>query len=225
MRVLVAAPDAFTREALLRAAGADAVSTGIDYLPNAVRTLRPDALLLDAGGETEATRAALERGRHAAEVQIPAVLLLSPNSLWLRGALPTSLLPCVVVARTVQRPMVAAALARLAGQPGDAGEESSDLTWVRDRRELHGPLGSVSLTASETAIFEAVLEANGGVVSSERLASALWGGQPVVDTLNRAAIRSHVYTLRKKLRTAGLDDALVSLTGSGYRLHLPRQRH
>ena len=83
----------------------------------------------------------------------------------------------------------------------------------------------MQLTPSESAIFEAVLAANGGVVPAERIASVLWGGTPVVDTLSRAAIRSHVYTLRKKLRTAGLDHALVSLSGAGYRLRLDARRH
>ena len=78
----------------------------------------------------------------------------------------------------------------------------------------------MQLTASEAAIFETVLEANGGVVPAERIALALWGRQTMMDTLNRAAIRSHVYTLRKKLCVAGLDHALVSLSGAGYRLHL-----
>lgn len=115
MRVLVAALDAYTREALVRATGGDAVATGIEYLPNAVRSLQPDVLILDAGGDTEATRVALERGRAAAEMQLPAVLLLSANSLWLHGVLPASLLPCVAVARTVERHAIASALARLSG--------------------------------------------------------------------------------------------------------------
>lgn len=222
--MLIAAADAYTREALVRATGGDAVATGIEYLPNAVRSLQPDVLILDAGGDTEATRVALERGRAAAEMQLPAVLLLSANSLWLRGALPASLLPCVVIARTVERHAIRSALSRLSGQSPGAGEGGEEFQWLRDRRELTGPGGTAHLTASEAAVFEAVLEANGGVVSAERIASALWGGPTIVDTLSRAAIRSHVYTLRKKLRAAGLDHALVSLSGAGYRLHIDELR-
>lgn len=223
--MLVAAPDAYTREALVRATASDAVSTGIEYLPTAVRSLRPDVLILDAGGDTEATRVALDRARAAAEAPLPAVLLLSANSLWLRGALPAGLLPCAAIARTVERQAIASALSRLSGQPVGGFDDAQELEWRHDLRELIGPTGTVHLTASESAIFEAVFEANGGVVPAERIASALWGGQPVVDTLSRAAIRSHVYTLRKKLRSAGLDHALVSLTGAGYRLHLDGRRH
>ncbi len=223
VRVLVAASDAYTREALVRATASDAVATGIEYLPTAVRSLQPDALVLDAGGETEATRVALERARAAAEAPLPALLLLSPNSLWLRGPLPAGLLPCVVIARTVERNAIAAALSRLSGQPV-GGFDGGEVDWRRDSRELTGPRGRVQLTASESAIFEVVLDANGGVVPAERIATALWGGPTMVDTLSRAAIRSHVYTLRKKLRTAGLDHALVSLSGAGYRLHLDEVR-
>lgn len=225
VRLLVAAPDAYTREALVRAAGTEAVSTGLEYLPNAVRTLQPEALVLDAGGDTEATRHHLERARGAAESALPALLLLSANSLWLRGAAPASVLPCIVLQRTVQRTPISSGLSRLSGLPPSGIEEAGDaFTWLHEMRELRGPTGTVHLTASESSIFATVLEANGGVVSAERLASALWG-QQTVDTLSRAAIRSHVYTLRKKLGSAGLADALMSLSGSGYRLHLPRQRH
>lgn len=224
VRVLVAAADAYTREALVRAASVDAVATGIEYLPNAVRSLRPDALILDAGGETEATRVALERGRAAAEMALPALLLLSVNSLWLRGALPAGLLPCVAIARTTERQPITSALSRLSGQPVGGFDDAQDLVWQRERRELTGPGGTVQLTASESTILDAVLDANGGVVPTERIASALWGGQPMVDTLSRAAIRTHVYTLRNKLRAAGLEHALVSLSGAGYRLSIDDAR-
>ena len=173
MRVLVAASDAYTREALLRVTANDAVATGIEYLPNAVRSLQPDVLVLDAGGETEATRLALERARAAAEAPLPAVLLLSSDSLWLRGPLPVGLLPCLVLARTVERSAIATALSRLSGQ-ALGGFDGGEISWRRDSRELTGPEGRVQLTASEAAIFETVLEANGGVVPAERIALALW---------------------------------------------------
>jgi hypothetical protein len=174
VKVLVAAPDAYLREKLLRASGSGAVSTGLDYLPHAVRSLQPGALVIDAGGETDLTRRTLARGRDAAECLLPAVLMLSESS---HGPLPVELLPSVRLPRTALRPAVGAALALLGGASlaAPADPEDVGIGWSRERQEVVGPLATVRLTASETAIFRAVFEANGAAIPPERLAWGLWG--------------------------------------------------
>ncbi len=49
---------------------------------------------------------------------------------------------------------------------------------------------------------------------------ALWGETATSDHHARAAIRTHVRTLRRKLATAGLAGALVTLPRIGYRIDL-----
>jgi DNA-binding response OmpR family regulator len=55
------------------------------------------------------------------------------------------------------------------------------------------------------------------------VARALWG-TPLVDRHVRGAIRSHLHTLRAKLRAAGLDGTVESKPGVGYRLILEAER-
>jgi len=83
-------------------------------------------------------------------------------------------------------------------------------------RELGGPDRSVHLTRSEAAIFGMLLQGE-GPVPHERLAQELWGDAPV-DRYGQAAFRSHIHTLRGKLRAVGLGEAIASVPGVGYRL-------
>jgi two-component system response regulator MprA len=73
------------------------------------------------------------------------------------------------------------------------------------------------LTASEALIVDLLLRHPGLVVPANALSRALWG-DAILDGHGRAAIRSHIYTLRRKLRAVGLPSALVSAPGWGYRL-------
>lgn len=216
MRVLVASTDADFGALIAReVVGSDV--TSIARLTVSMRAAQPDVVVLDAG-DAQATRVALERARGAAEREaLPAVLVVSVNSLWLRGALPVELLPCAVIARDGATSKVADAVSRMAGVEASTVRDVDGVLWVRDRRALSGPLGTVQLTASEALVFDAVYSAHGVVVSLAQIALALWG-QAVADDLNRAAIRSHVYSLRRKLRAAGIaDGTLLSVAGVGYR--------
>ncbi|MEI6665160.1 MAG: winged helix-turn-helix domain-containing protein [Chloroflexota bacterium] len=216
MRVLVASSDA-EFGALLAREVREADVTSVARLTASIRSTQPDVVVLDAG-DAQATRVALERARGAAEREaLPAVLIVSANSLWLRGALPVELLPCEVLARDEASSKLASAVARMAGVEAPDKRDADGVLWVRDRRALAGPRGTVQLTASETLVFDAVYSAHGVVVSPAQIALALWG-QAVADMLNKAAIRSHVYSLRRKLRAAGIADGiLVSVAGAGYR--------
>lgn len=47
-------------------------------------------------------------------------------------------------------------------------------------------------------------------------------GEAIADRYGRAAIRSHVHSLRRKLRAIGLEGSIESLPGTGYCLIVDR---
>ena len=188
----------------------------------------PDALIIDLGEDLAALRRLIERARHAAERPLPAVLLLPEHSTWVHGALPADLLPAIAIsARDARSGRVAAALAAAGPAPGGAAAEipdspqrpvASPLSLDRRRREVEGPEGAAHLTPSEASILSLLVREDGGVVSHQELAQELWGSA-FSDRHSRAAIRSHVHTLRAKLRGVGLVDVVASMPGVGYWLN------
>ena len=112
------------------------------------------------------------------------------------------------------------ALAQIAapGAPAPVPHASfGRIVFDRAGGKLRGPAGTVALTPSEGVILGALLDAAGEVVRLETLAHTLWG-RTFVDGRMQASIRSHVHTLRARLRSAGLDRAVVVVRGIGYRL-------
>ena len=228
MRVLVVAEDAQRRERLVRsveAAGQDVggSSDGLGVM-RAVRDERPEALVVESEEGTTVLRALLERARAAAEAPLPALLLLPESSVWLRGPLPAPLMPARALAsHETSEGALRTALAAIADASGAAASAVQQLGALRlDRltRIVSGPNGEVRLTASECGLLMAIVSGGGAVVRAEHIATALWA-RPVVDTHTRAAIRSHVHTLRRKLSALGLGGVVVSLPGVGYRAVAP----
>jgi DNA-binding response OmpR family regulator len=184
-------------------------------------------LVVDLGGGAAALRALIGRARHAAEHPLPVLLLLPDSSSWLRGVLPRDLLPAVTLpAREAAAAALARAFAQLSGDdlPSTRAEASRiaggalpPLRFDPRGREVGGPDGAVRLTHSEAAIFGLLVRGDGDVVDHDGLAQELWSVD-VADRHSRAAIRSHVHTLRGKLRSVGLAGAVASLPGVGYRL-------
>ena len=182
----------------------------------------PDVMVVDLGGEAASLRRLIDRARHAAEQPLPVLLLLPDGSAWLRGALPRELLPAVTAP---SREADSGALARALAQLDTVGSAAAapprarvgSLSFDPSRRDVSGPDGSAHLTPSEAAVLGVLVREEGGVVPHGRLAQELWG-TAVVDRHSRAAIRSHVHTLRGKLRAVGLGSAVASLPGVGYRL-------
>ena len=195
-----------------------------------MRESRPELLVIE-GASAEAARSLLERARAAAEAPLPAVLVLPGGATWLRGVLPLELQPCVAVSSIAAVEVLSGALAGLtegmaltptaqtvyAAQNAQAEHRPRSLRWVADRREVRGPGGTARLTRSEGQIFAALLEAGGRAVGPDAINRELWG-EVILDRHAGAAIRSHIYTLRRKLAAAGLGGALISLPGIGYRL-------
>ena len=232
MRVLVVAEDPLRREVLARAVSAAGHEVGglsdVREASLAVLRAEPKALLVElAEGSAAQLVRLLERARNAAEAPLPAVVLLPEGSVWLRGSLPFGLMPAAAIAVSPSGgDGIERVLRELAGGGAEAGREalcSGELRLDAVRRELTGPAGTAHLTESETRVLAAVVEGGGGVVTAEQVAGALWG-RPLTDKHSRAAIRSHVHTLRRKLGSVRLDGLVVSLPGVGYRLSTPDRR-
>ena len=182
--------------------------------------------MLDLGADQAALRRAIDRARHAAEAPLPLLMLLPEHSTWLRDAPPRELLPAITIsAREADATALGRGLERMGARPplgsGDVGSlppaAAGALSFERARREVSGPGGSVRLTASEGTVLGALVAGDGAIVTHEQLAEALWG-RAIVDRHSRAAIRSHMYTLRRKLHDAGLEEAVIALPGVGYSL-------
>lgn len=225
MRVLVIADDTSEQATRLRdleRAGVEACGAAdAAHATARVRATRPEALLIVAPAETSALRLLLSRVRAAAEVPLPALVLLEESSVWLRTALPDDLAPASVLsAREADGARIAAALDALAaGVPQIGTIALGAVTFTRSRHGLAGPGGEAALTPSEAAVLTLLATQPGAFVSAAEFARALWG-EPLTDRHARGAIRSHVHTLRGKLTTAGFDGGVEARSGVGYRIVL-----
>ncbi len=225
MRVLVVADDTRRRDgagdAVQRAGHELCGSCGIADVTAAVRRASPDLLVVEVSGDGGALRRLVQRAREAAERPVPVLFMLPRSSSWLYGRLPADLLPAAAVsADGVSDSDVELALSQLAVLHAPAPVPHASfgrLAFDSAGGEVRGPAGTVALTPSERVILGALLDAGGEVVRLETLAHALWG-HAVVDGHAQSAIRSHVHTLRARLRSAGLDGAVAVLRGIGYRL-------
>jgi len=95
--------------------------------------------------------------------------------------------------------------------------EQEGLQLYVERLELHFKEDIVSLTKKETDILEALLERYPRVAGREVLLEKLWDDQLFVDenTLN-----VNVTRVRKKLAEVGIEGAVETVRGVGYRLHI-----
>ncbi len=96
--------------------------------------------------------------------------------------------------------------------------QKEGLTLYVERLELTHGNELVSLTKKEADIIESLLERYPRVASREALLEKLWDDQTFVDenTLN-----VNITRVRKKLQELGLEQAVETVRGIGYRLHLP----
>jgi DNA-binding response OmpR family regulator len=82
---------------------------------------------------------------------------------------------------------------------------------------LKAPDREESLTKTEGALLRELLAANGSVVSREHLLEALWDDAEFVDD---NTLTVNVARLRRKLAPFGLEHAIVTVRGLGYRFDL-----
>lgn len=98
--------------------------------------------------------------------------------------------------------------------------EQEGLKLYVERLEVHFRGKSISVTKNEAAIIELLLERYPRVSGREDLLEKLWDDQTFVDenTLNVNMAR-----VRKKLRQVGVKEAVETVRGVGYRLHVTWQ--
>lgn len=103
---------------------------------------------------------------------------------------------------------------------GERTVQLEGLTLYPERMEiaLHGQ--QVSLTKNEIVLIEQLIQRYPRVASREHLLEALWDDQAFVDenTLN-----VNVTRVRKKLQEIGVEDAVETVRGKGYRLQVTWQ--
>ncbi len=95
--------------------------------------------------------------------------------------------------------------------------EQEGLVLYPERPELHFDGSSTVLTKKEAVLAEILIRMSPRVVSRDMLLEKLWDDQAFVDenTLN-----VNVARLRKKLQELGIDEALETVRGLGYRLNV-----
>lgn len=189
--------------------------------PLRLRAMRPSMLVLLEPWDGDETRQTLERCRTAAEAALPAILVLW-SSPWLRTPLPLDFSPASVLDASTAKAVDLVRAARLLVGDDVAPDRlvAGVLTLDPAERRLRGPAGDVFLTPSEAILLGALLGHPREVVRAEEVARALWG-TPVGDAHSRAAIRTHLHTLRRKLASVGAGEAIRSISGVGYRLDDP----
>jgi len=104
------------------------------------------------------------------------------------------------------------ALARRSGEARPAILSSGDLTLDPARRVAERAGVELELTAKEFAVLQALLEAQGAVVTPEMLLERVWDEN--LDPLSNT-VRMTVMTLRRKL---GDPPVIETVRGSGYRV-------
>lgn len=95
--------------------------------------------------------------------------------------------------------------------------ELTNLKLYPERHELHFNDESIDLTKNETNILEHLIERHPRIAGREGLLEKLWDDQTFVDenTLNVNMTR-----VRKKFQQLGIEGAVETVRGSGYRLNI-----
>ncbi|GIP32209.1 response regulator transcription factor [Paenibacillus sp. J2TS4] len=104
-----------------------------------------------------------------------------------------------------------------AAQMSERTVEKSGLTLYPERMELHLKGGMVPLTKKETVLIETLLERCPRIVSREIILDKLWDDYTYIDD-NTLSV--NITRIRKKLAELGIEDALETVRGVGYRLNI-----
>lgn len=123
--------------------------------------------------------------------------------------------PDIVMAKI--RSQLRRAYGEYAGSQQERVLELHGLKLFPERHELHFGNSMVDLTKNETNIFELLIARQPRVAGREDLLEKLWDDQTFVDenTLNVNMTR-----VRRKLTELGIDGAVETIRGSGYRLNI-----
>lgn len=95
--------------------------------------------------------------------------------------------------------------------------ENAGLKFFPERLELSFGAKTISLSKNEADIIESLMERYPRVAGREALLEKLWDDQSYVDenTLN-----VNITRVRKKFQELGIQDAVETVRGAGYRLHV-----
>ncbi len=107
--------------------------------------------------------------------------------------------------------------ARSAGRLRSAGKVTLDA----DSREAAVRGKSVSLSPKEFELMNALMAADGRILSRERLMKIVWGYEPSLELESRT-VDQHIALLRKKLRPE--QDLIETVSKGGYRLRAGKSR-
>ncbi|NPD15651.1 response regulator transcription factor [Xinfangfangia sp. D13-10-4-6] len=110
---------------------------------------------------------------------------------------------------------VRAILKRSAGQQPSAPLQYGRLSLDPGARICRTDQSDLALTATEFQLLARLMADAGRFVPREALISAVWGPRSAV---SGRTLDSHLRNLRQKLSTAGLDEAIGTLHGQGFRL-------
>ncbi len=197
-----------------------ATSTAPAAAPALVREQRPAAALISSDARSPELRALAGRVRDAAEGPLPLIFALPESAWWLRAPPGVELGPLALVRRAgLTATDLAVALQRIAisaAVPAGSPTVAMDTAW----RHLEGPAGAARLTPAEGALLALLLASAGQVVGFEALCAAVWGAGEH-DAARATALRTHIHTLRGKLRQVGAGEALATEPGRGYRFAGP----
>lgn len=92
------------------------------------------------------------------------------------------------------------------------------LSWDPQRLQAQFQSRNVELSRNEGLLLAALLSAQGRVVRRDKLLEALWDDADFVDD---NTLTVNVTRLRRKLGDLGLDDAVRTVRGEGYKLVVP----
>lgn len=181
-----------------------------------VREQRPAVAVISSEARSPELGALARRLRDAAEAPLPLVFALPESAWWLRVSPGLELAPLALVRRAgLTAVELATALQRL-GVGSAVPPSTSAVAIDAARRRLEGPAGAVRLTPAEGALAALLLASAGQILDLEALCTAVWG-VGAYDLARESALRTHVHTLRGKLRQVGAGEALVTEPGRGYR--------
>lgn len=123
--------------------------------------------------------------------------------------------PDIVMAKV--RSLLRRAYGEYAGSQSERVLELEHLKLYPERHEIYFHDKSADLTKNEIDILELLIARHPRVAGREDLLEKLWDDQTFVDenTLNVNMTR-----VRKKLQQIGIIDAVETIRGSGYRLHI-----
>lgn len=91
----------------------------------------------------------------------------------------------------------------------------SDVSFAPDSHLLCGPLGSCTLSKTESALFELLVRNPGRILPRETMISRIWGPYGNVEDGN---LDNYIHFVRRRLKCVSANTTIHTVRGVGYRL-------